>query len=303
MNEGITSPDAEHQLQEVIAFIRAILCDPVAPSDMPDLLKSNPDFLELYEQMASVREGVRGISEGDLSVGIQGHGFVVGALKALQANLRHLTWQTKRVAQGDFTQKVDFLGEFSDSFNIMVRALSEARAELERIALTDPLTSLANRRRFFEAGRLEVERSRRFDASLSVLALDLDFFKKVNDTYGHQAGDLILQGAANVFQLHVRGVDLVGRIGGEEFAILLPETNLSGSIVVAENILTNIRKLKIELEDSQTIGITSSIGIACLQPDDQTFEKLLQRADIALYAAKDSGRNRYCVFQPEMQKN
>jgi diguanylate cyclase (GGDEF)-like protein len=172
-------------------------------------------------------------------------------------------------------------------------ALENARLHdiVQRQAITDDLTGLVNRRRFIEALDAEIERARRFDSPLAIVLADLDNFKQVNDEFGHHGGDLVLRAFADLIRLHVRDVDVSGRIGGEEFAILLPETDSAGAAHVAERMRRSLNDVSIPLSDGATIHVASSFGVAELAPD-QEGEDLLRAADTALYRAKDEGKNR-----------
>lgn len=282
------------QIRHVIQPILDVLCSPAGPDTVAPELLEVAEYKELYQNARIVRELSIILAKGELSADFKAKGYVAAHLKSLQANLRHLTWQTKRISQGDLTQRVDFMGDFSEAFNAMVLALEAARRELETLASTDSLTKLANRRVVLEKGQLELARCRRYGGNLAVLALDLDRFKKVNDTFGHHGGDRLLQTVAEAFFSLVRANDVVGRIGGEEFTIILPEIDLAGAIAVAERILDRCRELQVPLEDGRVIGCTISIGLAQYQPGDTDFEQLLRRADEALYRAKHQGRDRLC---------
>ena len=168
-----------------------------------------------------------------------------------------------------------------------------ARKELEHRAYSDYLTGLANRRYFIEQAELELSRHNRYSTELSLIMLDIDFFKKINDTYGHNVGDLVLQKIAEVSRTILRDVDIIGRIGGEEFAILLPETNIEDSIKVAERLRTEISNASVFLEKEE-VKFTSSFGVVAANKSN--IDKLLIKADKALYKAKESGRNRVCSF-------
>jgi diguanylate cyclase (GGDEF)-like protein/PAS domain S-box-containing protein len=167
----------------------------------------------------------------------------------------------------------------------------QAEAEVARLATTDPLTGVANRRRFLEQLGMELDRARRFRDPATLLMLDVDHFKDVNDTHGHAAGDAVLQHLAEVSRRCLRRIDLFGRLGGEEFAILLPGTDRAGAQLLAE-------RFRRQLEDTPAltakgaIPVTVSIGIAEFGPVDRDPDAVLARADAALYRAKQAGRNR-----------
>ncbi|GGL92054.1 diguanylate cyclase [Micromonospora yangpuensis] len=174
--------------------------------------------------------------------------------------------------------------------------------EAQRLSLTDPLTGLWNYRYLRESIRREVERASRFGRMLSVLALDLDRFKAVNDTYGHPAGDAVLAEFARRLRGEIREVDLAFRQGGEEFVVLLPETDARGAAIVAERLATVVRDSPITVETysgvTVPVSVTVSIGIAVYPDHATTGQQVLDSADNALYAAKDAGRDTYRVAQP-----
>lgn len=166
--------------------------------------------------------------------------------------------------------------------------------QLKRMATLDGLTGIANRRHFMDCAEAEYHRARRFSHPLSALMLDADHFKEVNDTHGHGTGDTVLQALAATCREQIRDMDLIGRMGGEEFAILLLETDLDRACEVAERIRTAAERLSIEA-DTGTVSFTVSIGVAALIHDDQSFEMLIDRADKVLLDAKRDGRNRVLV--------
>ncbi len=164
--------------------------------------------------------------------------------------------------------------------------------EVQSLALTDPLTGLHNRRSLFELGRVEFARAQRMNRAFCCMMLDLDHFKQVNDTYGHPVGDQVLQEFADRCKRSVREVDLVGRYGGEELIILLPETDRPTSMQVAERLRASVAATPIRVDDKE-IALTASIGVATKDENTQQLETLIARADQAMYIAKHRGRN--CV--------
>ncbi|MBD2092111.1 PleD family two-component system response regulator [Microcoleus sp. FACHB-1515] len=178
--------------------------------------------------------------------------------------------------------------------------LESANAALAKLAAIDSLTNLANRRIFDDRLNWEWRRLTRKQLPLSLILADIDFFKRYNDTYGHQAGDACLQQVAGVLQSSLmRPADLAARYGGEEFAIVLPNTNLAGAARVAERIRQQIRALAIPHAQTDGGYVSLSTGVACLipQPTLQPIA-LLQAADQALYAAKAAGRDRIVTVSP-----
>ncbi|WP_213454907.1 diguanylate cyclase, partial [Rhizomonospora bruguierae] len=167
--------------------------------------------------------------------------------------------------------------------------------EAQRLSLTDPLTGLWNYRHLKESVRREVERASRFGRTLAVLALDLDRFKEVNDTHGHAAGDAVLIEFARRVRAEIREVDLAFRQGGEEFVLVLPETDARGGATVAERLGAAVRETAIPLEGQGTVRVTVSIGIAVYPDHATTGPQVLTAADDALYAAKAAGRDTHRV--------
>ncbi len=172
------------------------------------------------------------------------------------------------------------------------RQYEEARGE----ALTDPLTGLANRRALDERLRLELERARRSRQPVSVLMVDIDHFKRINDRHGHAAGDAVLSRLATILRQEIRSIDLAARYGGEEFVVLLPATPAPAAYAVAERIRRAVAREAFALPGGQMLRVQASIGIASFPDDDPEGGHLLERADEALYAAKGAGRNRVIAY-------
>ena len=164
--------------------------------------------------------------------------------------------------------------------------------QLQNEATTDPLTSLANRRSFSMASELEIARARKQQTPLAVLSLDLDHFKRVNDQYGHGTGDLVLVQAARLLKSAMRDGDLAARVGGEEFVALLPNTVLPHAVAAADRIRQSIAVTPVVLPDGTSLSVTTSIGVALFRDNEFDLGPALERADQALYRAKEGGRNR-----------
>ncbi len=163
-------------------------------------------------------------------------------------------------------------------------------AEVQRLATTDPVTEQYNRRKFFELGELEMHRARRFHNALSAIMLDLDNFKEINDSFGHGAGDQVLRVVAQRCRASIRVVDILGRYGGDEFAILLPGADLREAREIAERIRLGVIQSLVPT-DRGAVSVSISLGIAQSRQETEGLSLLLARADAALYAAKQSGRN------------
>ncbi|NJA05810.1 diguanylate cyclase [Methylococcaceae bacterium WWC4] len=169
--------------------------------------------------------------------------------------------------------------------------------QLERQAHLDYLTGIPNRRYFMEQAELELARVQRYGNHLSVLMLDIDRFKVINDTYGHAIGDRVLQKMGQIFIETLREIDIPGRLGGEEFAVLLPETGLQKAVEVADRLRVIVAASKIALASGLPLRFTVSIGIATLRESSVNIDTLLNLADQALYQAKQTGRNKVCCLE------
>jgi diguanylate cyclase (GGDEF)-like protein len=167
----------------------------------------------------------------------------------------------------------------------------QANADLEILATTDPLTRLLNRRHFETLARAEWARFQRYGRPLSILALDVDHFKSINDRFGHDAGDLVLKAIADLCRETKRQPDVLARIGGEEFVVLLPETDESAAEIAAERLRGTIEHAE-GILPGQNLKVTVSVGIAEGRLSMPSYEAMLKRADEAMYEAKRSGRNR-----------
>lgn len=174
--------------------------------------------------------------------------------------------------------------------------LRRLNRELEEISITDALTRVYNRRYFMERLRQELKRVSRYGPPASLLMLDIDHFKKVNDTWGHQAGDAVLAGAAGLVKSSLRETDIFARYGGEEFSIIATATDSPGAMVLGERLRGLVEQAEFE-HDGKKLKVTVSIGIATWGPEiKDDFEALIRLADSALYRAKEQGRNRVCAW-------
>jgi two-component system cell cycle response regulator len=200
----------------------------------------------------------------------------------------------------------DFIAKPVDALELLARVgvhqklartiheLEASRRLLEQQVTTDSLTSLKNRRAFAEMGSRHFALAQRHDSELSVVMIDIDHFKKINDTYGHPAGDQVLVGVAQVLTAKTRAGDVPARIGGEEFAILLPNTKRAGAALLAERVLAAIEQKQC-LIAGKPVAVTASAGVAAYGMDgEESLERLLEVADKRLYVAKRRGRN--CVI-------
>jgi len=181
--------------------------------------------------------------------------------------------------------------------------LQASLIELEHLATTDVLTGLPNRRSFFARAQTEFTRSNRYDRPLSLVMIDVDHFKDVNDQYGHIVGDEALRHISEIIKSCIRESDMVARYVGEEFVLILPETDPEGAYFIAERVRTEIEASRLQINPTTELCITVSLGIACMSLENQLpdIDKLLQEADDAMYRAKTSGRN--CVYVTKYSSN
>jgi two-component system cell cycle response regulator len=176
----------------------------------------------------------------------------------------------------------------------LLRKIEEQRTELTRLATLDELTGLYNRRFFMRRLHEEIERATRYGSPLSLLLLDVDHFKRVNDTYGHLVGDTVLASLAEIIRGTFRRTDVAARYGGEEFCALLTQTDLAGTEQVAERLRQGFAARAVELQDGTRLSVTCSAGVAEFGKDGIDGGTLLKVADARLYRAKGAGRNRVC---------
>ena len=193
-------------------------------------------------------------------------------------------------ARSDFLQR-NIIHQQKEHLRGTLLEVEQRRREAEEISQLDPLTNLFNRRHFFSMVEYKSIKNRRFLYDLSVMILDLDYFKLVNDTHGHVVGDQVLRDIARIIKGSVRQVDIACRYGGEEFAILLPQTGIDTAIGVGHRLRETIERTAMQT-DKGLVPVTVSIGVACLSGNEEIdFDTLIERADAALYAAKNAGRN------------
>ncbi len=171
------------------------------------------------------------------------------------------------------------------------RKQNEYRRELERLVEYDELTGLFNRRAILQMYELEYNRALRFNHELTVIMLDIDYFKSINDRHGHFMGDVVLRSFANAISRTTRSIDISGRFGGEEFLIILPGTNMHGGLIIAEKIRSRIERQTHFSDSGSMIKVTCSLGVASIDGGRKSKESVLELSDRALYTAKKNGRN------------
>jgi diguanylate cyclase (GGDEF)-like protein len=328
------SEDGKETAQLIIAHFKNLLTAGQAPEIIPEYA-DDEDFCATHNIFIALRELMVNFSRGNVGVPITQRGFVFGSIKALQANLEHMIWQIQQVANDDFTQRMTFMGEFAAAFNSMVINLTNARADLvakqealsrlieslteeinvrssnllalreseekfKYLAEHDALTGSLNRRSFLGRAEVEIQKAVFTGKSCALAMLDIDHFKRFNDTYGHSTGDAALKHMVATSEKSLRGSDFMGRQGGEEFVFFFADVTEGTAFVAAERIRKAIETTHLVFE-GQTIPMTVSIGVCVVFPasvGERTREFaniVLNTADVALYQAKESGRNRCIV--------
>ncbi len=257
--------------------------------DSADFLVPNTPFEKI------IREGVArgqypkadGNEEAWIKKRLEVHRDPKGSIEQELADGRWLRIEERRTRDGGTV-----------GFRIDITELKLREFELQRLATTDPLTGALNRRRFMEGGEKELRRGRRYDVPVSVILFDVDHFKKINDTYGHASGDEVLRHLVKVAQETMREHDLLCRYGGEEFAVVFPESDSAAAEVAAMRLRVAIEKSQIQTENG-VVRTTVSIGGTQVDVHNDSLESALSRADAALYEAKNAGRNKVVFKGPQ----
>jgi len=213
-------------------------------------------------------------------------GLREGAEEFGRGNLQH------RIVIGRY----DELGKVAMAFNRMALRLDRSHRSLKRLSTRDYLTNLLNAREFYRLLDHEMERAERYGESFSLLLIDADHFKQINDTYGHQSGDAVLRELAKCLRVQVRTVDIPARVGGEEFAVVLPNTRGEAALAIAERIRQAVAASELKVgKDATSLHMTVSIGLATFPHSATDSKELFHQADMALYNAKQGGRNRVSI--------
>lgn len=299
----------------VLRYVEKLIESPTVPQ-IPEQFASDPQFIIFHEKILTLRAIAASFATGDLSPQITLRGVLAGSYKALQANLRHMAWKVQQVEKGDYSQRVNFMGDFSLAFNSMVQQLAtsiealkqkeealtnlaktlqeEARrrseamvrlkkseAEFKYLADHDPLTGALNRRSFFDLAMSKMERSFSLGKSCCVSLLDVDFFKIFNDTHGHVEGDRALRHVVKKSQENLRQADIMGRYGGEEFIFFFTDGDASQGEIAANRIRQALAATPFELQTGEMVDLRASLGVAVVLPDwgkDQSIRTLLEQA-------------------------
>lgn len=258
----------------------------------------NPTFAQLIDMQP---EGGRPVYEGILNVGdVTAHcRSLIGAVHRRGDRLLVVGEYDVAEMERLNAQVIELNEQLASAQRDLSRSnrkLQESETRLMTLSLTDPLTGLANRRRLMEFLQNEIERNKRYAEPFSIIMTDIDFFKKVNDGFGHDVGDEVLLAFASLLKEHVRSVDLVARLGGEEFIVVMPNTSLEGATTKAERLRAETELLYF---DSMQRGVTASFGVADFSGADDA-NSLLKHVDEAVYASKHGGRNRVTAHAATM---
>jgi len=237
------------------------------------------------------------LNDKTISVGVKENNELKVIEKSFNSMLLHLESQRLQLISHD-KKLLEASHQYSEKLKRTVedrtKDLLISNEKLKSLANTDTLTALNNRRYFFEIGNKLLAMARRQKKPLIVLMCDIDFFKKINDKYGHAVGDDVLVSFAETVSPLLREGDVFARIGGEEFALINFDSELDDSVALAERIRQAVANIKLELA-GETIQFTISFGIASYQTENENIDDILQKADVKLYQAKESGRNKICV--------
>ena len=291
-----------------------------------------PTLRFIHDYLITLRILLKDFSMGNLVNDILLRGFLAGNLKAMQSNLLHLTWQIQQVSAGNFSHRVDFMGEFSEAFNSMVvqldtaltalkqsedellrlnealkhemdlknqamLALQESEADFRYQAEHDALTGVLNRHSFYDRTLIGLTRAKLAGEYCGVAVFDIDRFKTFNDTLGHLNGDLAIKHVTELARSVLRSDDALGRFGGDEFVLFLSFVEERFGKSIMERLCRAIARTPVVTEHGK-LGITVSIGFICIASDleghrDSHFlDNIVKAADVALYRAKANGRNR-----------
>lgn len=246
------------------------------------VFQKNPDLSEVFYVPLAVKNNLSGI--------------IIFGIKDEPLNKKN-TVQSSMSDVGCFTESDRYLIQ---TF-VTQAAVTLENARLYKLAVFDGLTKLYVHRFFQNRLAQEFKRTRRYKTPLAVILSDIDHFKSFNDTYGHQVGDIVLAGTADIFKECVREIDLVARYGGEEFAGILPQTDEPGAMIVAERIRTSLEKANFIHPDGRILKVTVSIGVACYDGTNvETAKELIKQSDLAMYYAKENGRNNCSVYNSDM---
>lgn len=298
--ENLSSKHLSRDAQEVLNILLSLLRHDAEDFAVPEFLKDNWEFSQIHTILMETQRFCDSLREGKLEHKTSAKSYSIGQLKAIQMELRNLVWQMQEVANGNSYISSVITGEISESFNSMIERLNLTIQEIrqisknyEEISSRDPLTGCYNRNALKKEFLNTIAKAYKNKQCCGLFMLDLDHFKNINDTYGHHTGDMVLKQFVRKIYDTIRDTDLCCRMGGEEFAILFPNTSGDILMKIDERLRRNIAEIKIQRKDS-VITVTHSAGIALFTPqqmDEAALSKLISFTDKLLYQAKENGRN------------
>lgn len=267
------------------------------PKEVLESLLENAQFMKLYATIQDIRELSYALSIGDLQSSVYSKGYIADNLNSIKSRLHNLTSQTKRISENDYGGRMDFWGDISINFNNMADKLQETNQHLKYLANIDCLTKLPNRQSLIDFLLIHFDNAVRYNRDLCVMIIDIDFFKNINDTYGHNVGDQVLVQISRKLNLEFRTTDVLARYGGEEFMAVLPNTTVINGEKIAQRLKKMIESSVFFINSELELNLTISIGVSCISAVDQNYENLIKKSDLALYEAKNKGRNCVCIYK------
>jgi diguanylate cyclase (GGDEF)-like protein len=295
-------------------YIKKLLTDNSPPPLAGESTK-NIELAELHEDIWTIREILTAFANDDFSIDIKKNGVIFDNLRILQEHINSIFILMQLVEQGNFSQQYPLTNSFSIAFNRMMsqfdstlssmkdeeKALQERESHFKYLADHDPLTGIINRRAFMDQTLGALKRAALKGVSCGSMMIDIDFFKKFNDTYGHLAGDKALKHFVEVISRAMRKDDFLGRYGGEEFMLFFYKADKSTGVAIAERLRETLANSPVPL-DAGPVALAASFGVAMASDvkaaviDEKFIDNLIHNADIALYQAKNTGRNKVVAF-------
>ncbi|MDR1921045.1 MAG: GGDEF domain-containing protein [Candidatus Adiutrix sp.] len=333
--------ETSHKKPEPLELLERLIMRHDAPLEAPPGTEADESFVRTYETLARIKNALFHFSVSKWDFEFTARGTTAGYIKMLQSNLNNLAWKCRQVANGDLDQHIDFMGDISDAFNGMVESLKikneiveakqrELTAMTQKLkneikkkeqteeallaseemyrqrSLRDPLTGIYNRGYFFESAEREMESMKRNEgAQCCILMIDIDHFKKFNDTFGHPVGDEAIKLVTSTINTTLRKADIFARYGGEEFILLLANTDIGTGAAIAERMRLAVFSQpgavpgnSLPVTISIGLSVVSSNSLSLALPGDRILKTAIDRADAALYQAKAMGRNMVWIYQP-----
>lgn len=291
------SKDALEVLQVILALLKSDADD----FEVPAFLKENPEFQSIHSISKETKHFCDALKEGNLNFRTEEKSYTIGQLKSIQTELRNLVWQLQELANGNNYIHSVFTGEIGESFNTMIERLNLTIKEIREVSKTyeevsshDPLTGCHSKKALKKEFLQSINKAAKNQQNCGLFVLDLDQFKSVNDTFGHNTGDMVLKHFVKKIYDTIRDSDLCCRLGGEEFAVLFPNTTQEILMRIDERLRNNIAKINIERKNA-VITCTYSAGITLFpahHATESSLQKIIGFAEKLLHEAKENGKNR-----------